>query len=184
MGSILIGMPRVEDAKKISEMLKSRGFMQIELCTTGTGILSKVHLLDWGIVICPKDLKDMHYREIAENLPEYFELLLLSAKDAEERSTPEITVITVPFRTAILCETVDRMLNRLERRIKEARQKPRRRSREEQECVDQAKRRLMEKEKMTEPEAFRYIQKCSMDSCINMTETAKDILQRYTNGQK
>ena len=29
---------------------------------------------------------------------------------------------------------------------------------------------------MTEPEAFRYIQKCSMDSSTNMVETAQMII--------
>ena len=34
----------------------------------------------------------------------------------------------------------------------------------------------MERNHMTEEQAFRYIQKCSMDSGINMVETAQMIL--------
>lgn len=54
--------------------------------------------------------------------------------------------------------------------------KQKKRNREEQECIDKAKKKLMERKHMTEQEAFRYIQKCSMDSCMNMIETARMIL--------
>ena len=55
-------------------------------------------------------------------------------------------------------------------------QRYRKRSREEQAYINQAKKLLMEKNQMTEQEAFRYIQKNSMDSCTNMVETAQMIL--------
>ena len=38
------------------------------------------------------------------------------------------------------------------------------------------KRLLMEKNQMTEEEAYRHIQKCSMDSGTNMVETAQMLL--------
>lgn len=53
---------------------------------------------------------------------------------------------------------------------------------EEQEYIDKAKKVLMDKSHMTEPEAFRYIQKISMDSCTNMAETAKKIILLHNNG--
>ena len=64
----------------------------------------------------------------------------------------------------------------LERRIRKNRSKSKKRSREDQEYIDKAKKLLMEKNQMTEQEAFRYIQKSSMDSCTNMVETAQMIL--------
>ena len=42
--------------------------------------------------------------------------------------------------------------------------------------AEERKKELMEKNQMTEQEAFRYIQKNSMDSCTNMVETAQMIL--------
>lgn len=50
------------------------------------------------------------------------------------------------------------------------------RSVEEQEYIDKAKKILIEQKQMSEPEAFRYIQKCSMDSGTNMVETAQMII--------
>ena len=50
------------------------------------------------------------------------------------------------------------------------------RSERDQNYIINAKRVLMELNNMTEQEAYRYIQKCSMDSGTNMVETAQMIL--------
>ena len=42
--------------------------------------------------------------------------------------------------------------------------------------IRQAKALLMERNNMTEEEAHRYLQKCSMDNGTNMVETAQMIL--------
>ena len=67
MSTIIVAMPKIEDAKKISDMLISRGLDRIEICTTGAAILSKVHQFDSGIVICTRRFKDMYCNEIAES---------------------------------------------------------------------------------------------------------------------
>lgn len=177
MGSIIVAMPRIEDAKRISEMLKSRVTHNVEVCTNGFSILSKVHQLDSGIVICTRRYKDMYCNEIAESLPDYFEMLLLTSSEGLRECPPGIKTITMPLRSLDLLTSVETMLEQLERRIRRERGKPKKqRSKEEQELIDRAKKLLMEKNSMTEPEAFRYIQKCSMDSCISMVETAQMIL--------
>lgn len=176
MGSIIVAMPKIEDAKKISEMLKSRGIQRIEICTTGSSVLSRVHQLDSGIVICTRKFKDMYCNEIAENLPDYFEMLLLTSKEGYADCPPGVMTILLPFRASDLISSVEMMLMQLERRIRKNRSKLKKRSQEEQEYIDKAKKILMERNNMTEPEAFRYIQKCSMDSCTNMVETAQMII--------
>ena len=44
------------------------------------------------------------------------------------------------------------------------------------EMIKQAKELLMERNHMSETEAHRYIQKCSMDSGTNIVETAQMIM--------
>lgn len=176
MVSIIVAMPKLEDAKKVSEILKSRGIQTIEICTTGSGILSKVYQLDSGIVICTRRFKDMHCSEIANSLPDYFDMLLLSTREGLDQCPNGVMTVTIPFRTSDLISSVEMMTMQLECRLRKKRSVPKKRSREEQECIDKAKELLMERNNMTEPEAFRYIQKCSMDSCTNMMETAQMIL--------
>lgn len=50
------------------------------------------------------------------------------------------------------------------------------RTKQEQGYIYDAKQVLMKRNHLTEEEAFRYIQKCSMDSGTNMVETAQKIL--------
>ena len=47
---------------------------------------------------------------------------------------------------------------------------------EEQNLIMRAKELLMERNNMTESEAHRYIQKCSMDSGTNLVETAQMVI--------
>ena len=65
------------------------------------------------------------------------------------------------------------------RRRKKLRSQPRKRSPEEQKIIDDAKHLLMERNNMSEQEAFRYIQKCSMDSGNTMVESATMVMGIY-----
>lgn len=176
MGSIIVAMPKLEDAKKIGDMLKSRGMQSVEICTTGAGILTKVHQLDRGIVICTRRFRDMYCSEILENLPETFEMLLLISKDHVEECPENVEMVFLPFRISDLMMTAEKIFAKLDQRLGRKSRRPKQRSKEEQAYIDQAKQVLMERNQMTEPEAFRYLQKCSMDSCTNLVETAQMIL--------
>ena len=118
----------------------------------------------------------MYCNEIAESLPDYFEMLLLTSKEGLAECPPDVVTVTMPFQVSNLLSSVEMMLTQLDRRMRKDRSKPKVRNKEEKECIDQAKKLLMERNNMTEPEAFRYIQKSSMDSGTNMVETAQMIL--------
>ena len=73
-------------------------------------------------------------------------------------------------------ETVDMMERNISRRRKRRPSMPKERRPEEQAVIDEAKKLLIERNHMTEEEAHRYIQKCSMDSGTNMAEMAQMVL--------
>ena len=174
--SILIAMPKLEDAKKIGGILRSRGYYPAEFCTTGADLLAVAHELDSGIVICTRRLRDIQWEALREDLPEYFDLLLLTSENGSEVFPPGVYPVTMPFQVGRFVETVERRMEQLEYRIRSERRKPKHRNSAERELIDRAKSLLMEQKQMTEPEAFRYIQKTSMDSGTNMVETAQKIL--------
>ena len=62
------------------------------------------------------------------------------------------------------------------RRRRKQKAQPRKRSEEDRLLISKAKALLMERNHMTESEAHRYIQKCSMDSGTNMVETAQMVI--------
>ena len=72
-----------------------------------------------------------------------------------------------------LLNTLEMMVQAQMRFRRKMRGKPKERSEEEQNLIARAKQLLMERNNMTESEAHRYIQKCSMDSGTNLVETAR-----------
>ena len=67
------------------------------------------------------------------------------------------------------------------RRRKKLRQRPKVRSKEDQEMLSSAKAVLMERNGFSEEEAHRYIQKRSMDNGTGLVETAQMILSLMTD---
>ena len=66
------------------------------------------------------------------------------------------------------------------RRRRKSRTQPRKRNTQEQKTIDDAKALLMDKNNMSEEEAFKYIQKCSMDSGNTMVEKALMVMDIYS----
>ncbi len=176
MGGIIVALPKLEDAKHISEILKRRGIEIAYVCNTGANILSYASQLDGGIVICASQFKDMHCTQLARYLPEQCEMLLLVSKTALDECPTGIVTLTYPIKSADLVGTVEMMLQWQERKRRKKQSIPKKRTEKEQNYINNAKWVLMERNNMTEQEAFRYIQKCSMDSGTNMVETAQMIL--------
>lgn len=176
MSSIIVALPRQEDARKIGSILNRRGMEVAAICTTAASVLSQVHQLESGVVICGRNFKDMHYSQLAEYLPDYFQMLLLTQDPEPDTEHSNIVMVLMPFKPQDLINTVDMILTQIMRRIKKQKTGPKKRSEEERNKIDEAKLLLMERNHMTEQEAFRYIQKSSMDSGTNMVETAQMIL--------
>ena len=69
------------------------------------------------------------------------------------------------------------MSHNMERNRRRRRQEgPRERTGQEQKLIGKAKEVLMSRNHMTEEQAHKYIQKCSMDSGTNLVETAQMVL--------
>lgn len=177
MGSIIIALSKSEDARRIGDILKRHGLETTVICTTASSVISHMSQLDGGVVISGCHFPDMYYAQLAEYMPEYFEMLLLASPATLENTPPiGIEALRIPFRAGDLVNKVESMLVALDRRLKKPKKAPKKRSEQEQAYINEAKRLLMERNNMTEQEAFRYIQKCSMDSGSNMVETAQKVL--------
>ncbi len=176
MSSIVIALPKLEDAKRIRDILLRHGLETAAVCTTGAQALREAGQLQAGILISHYRLADMYYTELAECLPEYFDLLLLGPSEVVVNSAEGIMALSYPFRPYDLVNTAGMMFSQLERRLKKKKATAKKRSEKEENYIRNAKMLLMERNHMEEAEAYRYIQKCSMDSGTNMAETAQMIL--------
>lgn len=177
MINIIVVLPKLEDARGIRGLLMKNGFQVNAVCTTGAQVLSKADELNDGIVICGYRLPDMMYAELHDCLPKGFEMLLLASRGVlNECVGNDIVCLEMPLKVHDLINTVAMMSQAVARRRRRAKQKPRERSPEEEALIREAKELLMNRNNMDEEEAYRYIQKCSMDSGTNMVETAQMVL--------
>ena len=176
MSIIIVVMPKVEDAKKIRRILVNHGFADTIFCPTGARALIEINKYTSGLVVSGYRLSDMYYRELSENLPKYFDILLIGSASAVSDNPSGLMSLTTPLKVFDLVNTVEMMIRQIDRRLKQDKRKPKKRSEREENYIHNAKRLLMDRNNLSEEEAHRYIQKCSMDNATNMVETAQMIL--------
>lgn len=175
MSVIVVVLPKLEDAKKIRKILRGHGFSHVFAYSSAALALQEVNEHDCGLVISSFRLKDMHYKELSENLPKYFEFVLMGSAEVIGGTEGDVLSLTIPLKVHDLVNTANMVIQQLEKRM-EREKRPKRRSEREQNYIRNAKFLLMERNHLTEEEAYRYIQKCSMDNGTNMVETAQMIL--------
>lgn len=180
MTNIIVALPKLEDAKSIKNVLMRNGFSVTGVCTTGAQAISQCDGLIDGIVVCSYKLKDMVYSELYECLPRGFEMLLMASDHLLSQCEGNgIMCLSMPLKVGDLVSTVGMMEEGIQRRRRQAKQRPRVRNAEETAAIKEAKELLMGRNHMSEEEAHAYLQKCSMDSGINMAETALMVLSMY-----
>ena len=174
MSSIVIALPKIEDARKIRVVLERHGFTVASVCTTASNALSSASELGSGVMICSHRLPDMNY--LSECMPRDFEMLLLASARVICEVPTSILSVQMPIKASDLVNTVNMILTQQERRKRKEKKKPKARSWKEQNYISNAKMMLMQRNHLSEDDAYRYIQKSSMDSGTNMVETAQMLL--------
>lgn len=178
MTGIVIVFPRMEDARGIKNILVKSGFSVYAACTTAAAAVNALEDLNDGIVISAYRLKDMMYLELKDCLPSGFMMLLLAARQhlADCEAGEDLVFLPMPFKVHELVEAVNALLERCEAARRKRRESPKAKSPEDMALIARAKEMLMEKRSMTEMQAHKYLQKCSMDSGRSMVESARMIL--------
>ncbi|MBQ0001402.1 MAG: ANTAR domain-containing protein [Clostridiales bacterium] len=174
--SIVVVLPKIEDAKKIQSILVRHGFTVASVCNSGGQALDKMTDLERGVLICGYHMPDMYYRDVLEYMPKDFQMLLLASERVIHEAPNSILTVSLPMKTSELVNTINMMLSQIERRWKKEHKRPKQRSEKEQNYINNAKMMLMERNHLSEDEAYRYIQKCSMDSGNSMVESAQMLL--------
>ena len=176
MSVIIVALPKIEDAKQIRKILMEHGFESIVSCNTAAAALVEANRHQSGLIISGYKLPDMYYTEVCDCIPKFYEVLLMGTANAVSAANSGMMSITTPVKVYDLVNTVEMVYGQLERRYKKANKRPKKRSEKEENYIKNAKFLLMERNHLSEEEAFRYIQKSSMDSGTNMVETAQMIL--------
>lgn len=181
MTTIVVAFPKLEEARAVRALLVRNGYQVAPSCTSGAQAINIADTLSDGIIICGYRLTDMLYSELYEYKPKSFEMLLVASKNLWSDCTyNDIVCAAMPIKVNDLLNTIDMMLQNQRYRRRKARHMPKKRSKEEQKVIERAKLILMEKNNLTEPEAHRYIQKCSMESGNSFVESAMMVIDVYS----
>ena len=176
MLSIIVSFPKLDDANKIKNILVRNGYEVALSCNNAAQVINMCSKLDEGIVICGYKLADMLYSELSGYLPSGFSMILLASRGRlVECYEPDIIKVAMPLKINELVKSIEDVYHAYKRRQKKL-NRPKERTEEEKQIINDAKLLLISNYGMTEEEAHRYIQKISMDSGNSMVETAEMIL--------
>ena len=156
---------------RLSRLLASSGYDVFRLCASGGELRRALTECEDGVVLMVGGLMDARPGDIAEDFGGSFQFLLIAwpgALDACE--SPQVFKLTYPCAGSAVIGAVE-MLSQLH-----SRQLPHRTGRDRA-LVEEAKRLLMRRYGITEPEAHRRVQQFAMKHGIKMTDYAALLLQ-------
>ena len=97
--SIVIALPKIEDAKKIRTILNRHGLTVASVCSSVSNALASISELDSGVLICGYKLTDAYYKDALDNLPQYFEMLLLASQRIIDEAPNSVSAVQIRSMT-------------------------------------------------------------------------------------
>jgi two-component system, response regulator PdtaR len=175
----------------LREMLTNLGYLVVGEVADGRSAVNQARELRPDVVVMDIKMPDMDGIEAAKILTEerVAPVVLLSAYSQRElveraREAGVVAYLVKPYREEELAPAIEVALARfaefkdLEKQVADLQQ-----ALETRKLVDRAKGILMDKQGLTEAEAFRKIQKMSMDNRKAMKDVAEAIILAHQVGQ-
>jgi hypothetical protein len=170
MEAVIVAFAKRELSAKIKRMLEAGGIPVFAVCQSRAEVMRQVSDLEEGVVVTSFRLPDATAESMYEDLPHTFSLLVIaSAREQDVMRSDGIVVLPLPVNYVELSASVNLLL-------RPSHQRTQTRGKEEKKLMDKAKAILMERYRMTESEAHRFIQKRSMDTGARMADTARRII--------
>lgn len=157
---------------QISRLLASSGYSVFRCCASGSALRRALSECEDCILIYLGNIPDCSPDDLIWDYGKRIQILWI-AKPAmlEDCESQEVFRLPMPTSQHTILGALE-ILNQLHQR------KMPRRSGADRDLVEQAKRVLMDRMQITEPEAHRLLQKQAMDHGVKMTEYAAGIMKR------
>ncbi len=181
MAGILVAIANEKLQNSIRTILEHSSIEVRGYCRSGDEVIRNIKLMGGGIVIAQSRMPDMQTIELVEELGDLAYFLILDRQyNLYEFSDCDVFTLPVPIRGGELSGSLRILMQMDERRSLNRTVKVR--SEGDQKLITDAKEMIMEKSDMTEEQAYRFLQKRSMETSTPMTEVAKMILNAFTVG--
>lgn len=182
---IIIAVGNEEAGNKIKQVLAGSGFAVSGVCFSGSEAIRRVRALKPAILLANYELPDTTGFDVARvvagnNLCSVVLLTDDIQKGYVESRMKDLDIVCLirPVSRALLLNTVELLIRsririeKLEAEIREMKV-----NLDTRKLIDRAKGLLMEKSGLSEQEAYRKIQKQSMDTGVPMKEVARSIVE-------
>ncbi len=170
MPRIMIASAQEESRTKLSRLLSSSGFSVFRSCASGSELRRTINECEDGIVVLMGQLPDCKPDELQWDYGDQVQILLIGKPMLlESCESPEIFRLPLPISSQALVGAVEMLTQLHQMRL------PKRTGTDKQ-TVEQAKRLLMQKHGITEPEAHRALQQYAMRHGMKMSDYAADII--------
>ena len=172
MKRVVLAFSKDETAQKIKRMLDGSSYEVCLICHSASELIRSAAELDDIFVIMGYKLGDMLADDIAYDLNGAKVIAIVKAERRDMVENEDIFVVPLPINREQLVSSIEVFLGHIEKPLGKSQRTP-----EEQKIIEKAKLYLMEKYRMTEEQAHRFIQKRSMDNGSKFIDTARLILR-------
>ena len=166
---VFIAFSNKKTALAIAKIIISGGYNAAAAVLNAGDLLNKLNFYDGGIIVCGCRFGDGNINTLADEIPESFRIIAIgSPEQLQYCDEGRMLTLSVPLNSSALLAYLDML-----------RTEPRRTNRtpEEDALINKAKRLLINKYGMTEPQAHKFLEKKSMDLGRSIIEVAKKILK-------
>lgn len=176
MSYIVIAMAKNGDAIRLKDIIQSgRILEEVIICQDGSDVLRVAREQEVNLVICTSRLSDMSYEELASYLKSSEKMLMLTREPTMISMSDSIRTLQIPFKSSDFLAAIKSLIPT---RYYERAKGSKKRSLEDQMRIDSAKQLIMKQERLSEPEAHRYLQKISMDTGFDLVQIARQLLNK------
>ncbi len=170
--------------KQLRETLKQAGYLVVGEAGDAKTVLHLVSQTEPELLVLDADLPGFEELQLIRVLEERRVVPVVLTIPYDHRLIAGMAaaggvfgVLTKPVQEAALFAIIESALVNF-RRVKDLEKENRKLQREleTRKVVERAKGLLMEKRNMSERDAFRYLQKLSMDRCVSMMKVAKQVI--------
>ncbi|MDE5605112.1 MAG: response regulator [Eubacterium sp.] len=167
MKDIIVVYPSRDTAMKLRALIEKGGYHVSHICAHGSTALEIAQEKRNGVIVCPFVMRDMSSADLADALPNDFDVIALS-KNGREQYMGNMLTLAMPLNVSEFLQTVGILASSQSGFTK--------RSESENDYISKAKEALMSVKGMSEMQAHKYLQQVSMNSGKKLLQTAMDIL--------
>jgi response regulator NasT len=181
---VVIADADTENRQKLKEILTHAGYMVAGVVEDGRSALKVISQKEPDVVIMDARLPGSEGLEIARIIEEHRAAPVILLTEAHEQDIVEATAPTWIFGYLIkpvedkqLFMAIEIAIASFKKIVKlEEENKRLRQALEERKLVERAKGLLMEVKGMSEKDAYKYMQRKSMDNCVSIARVARQII--------